>query len=212
MSLFPSWIEHRPMVEAVRLELSLPCLDDNTADLDRLTRGLAQRGFTPLHVPPSGMGRLIEHIRLGSFNVTALVGKNGPYWELVDLLPGFTDGPVLGFAVDLGSSSLAFYLIDLRAGKILAQRSAPNPQIPFGDDILTRILFARTEPNRKLLQRILVKAMNESMVSMLEERGLGAENVLAMTVAGNTAMSHFFLGLDPGSICKEPYIPAANRF
>jgi uncharacterized 2Fe-2S/4Fe-4S cluster protein (DUF4445 family) len=200
------------MVEAQQLELAPPALNDNTGDLDRLLRALKQNGFPSVHVHPSSLDRVIRRVREGDFKVTAVLGYTPCHWELIDVLPGLREEPTLGFAVDLGTTRLAFYLIDLKAGKILAETSVSNPQIPIGEDILTRILYARDEKNRKRLQDLLLDTFNGTMAGMLARSGHAPENVFALTVAGNTTMSHFFLGLDPCNICKEPYIPAANRF
>lgn len=208
----PSWLKDRPLVEVLPLELSHPHLNDNTGDLDRLTRELKQRGFAPLQVHPSNMRNLSQRMRQEEFRVTALLGYSQCHWELMDVYPGSWEDPLLAFAVDLGTSSLAFFLIDLRKREVLEETSVENPQVPHGEDILTRILFAREERNRETLQKLLVNTFNHTMLSLLERRGYSPRNVCAMTVAGNTTMSHFLLGLDPANICKEPYIPAANRF
>jgi len=211
-SLLPSWLQRQPMVETLQLELAPPHLNDNTGDLDRLGRALKQQGYNPLQIHPRNMHRFVQQIRRQEFRLTAILGFASCHWELIDILPGFTQTPTLAFAVDLGTTRLAFYLIDLKTGEILEHVSVANPQIPHGEDILTRILFARREENLGALQSLLIDTFNRSMQDILTARGLTARDVYALAVAGNTTMSHFLLGLDPCNICKEPYIPAANRF
>ena len=211
-SFFPSWLEDRPLLEILQLELPPPHLNDNTGDLDRLVKVLKQRGFSPLLVHPSILDRILQRIREDQFRITAVVGYGQCHWELIDVLPGARKNPALAFAVDLGSSRLAFYLMDLTRREILEERSVDNPQIPYGEDILTRILFAREQANRKILQRLLLDLFNDTMKQMVEGRGYSLSDVYTLTVAGNTTMSHFLLGLNPTNICKEPYIPAVNRF
>jgi uncharacterized 2Fe-2S/4Fe-4S cluster protein (DUF4445 family) len=208
----PSWINHQPMVEPLECELPPPSLNDNTGDLDRLVRALIQRGFSPLQIPPSRINHSIRQIRQGRFKVTAVLGYHLCHWELMGVFAGFEKRPLLGFAVDLGSSRLIFYLLDLRTGKMLAENSVPNPQLAHGEDILTRILFARKASNLRLLQRLLVDSFNHTMRQMLKEIGSSPLDVYALAIAGNTTMSHLLMGLDPTNICKEPYIPAVNRF
>ncbi len=213
MSLnLPGWLQHLPMVESIPVELPLPHLNDNTGDLDRLLRQLAEKGYSPVQVQPSSLSRILRRIREGGFSVTAVLGYTPCHWELIDVFPGLSEDPPLGFGVDLGTSRLAFYLVDLGTGKILDEASADNPQIPHGEDILTRILYARQERNRVELQRLLIGTFNEVMGDLTDRHGLDLGQVYAVTVAGNTTMSHFFLSLDPCNICKEPYIPAVNRF
>ncbi len=208
----PGWLQHLPMVESIHMELPPPHLNDNTGDLDRLLRKLAEMGYSPIQVLPSSLNRILRRIREGGFSVTAVLGYTLCHWELIDVFSGLLEDPPLGFGVDLGTSRLAFYLMDLRTGKILDEASADNPQIPHGEDILTRILFARQEANRLELQKLLIGTFNRVMGDLTARHDFSREQVFAVTVAGNTTMSHFFLALNPCNICKEPYIPAANRF
>lgn len=209
---FPSWFSLQPLVRSVCVALPPPHLNDNTADLDRLVRSLRMEGLEPLQVPPLGIRAWTRAIRLGNFNVSVHVGFTGAQWEILDVSPKCFPGPTLGFAVDLGTTQLSFTLLDLETGEALDADSTPNPQIPFGEDILTRILFVREPDNLASLQALLLDAFNEIMGRMLGRRGFSASQVLGMAVGGNTTMSHLFLGLDPTNICREPYIPAVNRF
>jgi uncharacterized 2Fe-2S/4Fe-4S cluster protein (DUF4445 family) len=209
---FPDWLRSMPLIESLRVDLPVPHLNDNTADLDRLARALVQKGFAPIRFHPLKMNGIQKKIRDEDFSFRAVLGYTGYYWEVMDILPARADGPVLGFSTDCGTSSLVFHLIDIGGRKALASKTIANPQLPHGEDILTRILFARTPKNRRTLKDLLINSFALAMKGMLEEEGFSPENVYAVTVAGNTTMSHFFWGLDPANICKEPYIPAANRF
>ncbi|MDY0040235.1 MAG: ASKHA domain-containing protein [Desulforhabdus sp.] len=205
-------LKEQPLVEFLQVELPQPSLNDNSGDLDRLARALMQKGFSPLQYNPPSLKNLVGKIRRHNFKVTAVLGFNECHWELIDILSGSSEHAALGFSVDLGTSQLVFYLIDLRDRTILTQVSIANPQIIYGEDILTRILFARQEENLQTLQTLLINTFNQIMQQMVEDRGYSLDNVYALAIAGNTTMSHFLLGLDPTNICKEPYIPAANSF
>lgn len=210
--VLPPWIKHLPMVESVPCSLPPPSLDDNAGDFDRLLRVLRQRGFSPVTADPSRLNHFVRQVRQGEFNVTAVLGFCGCHWELMEVFPGFGEFPLLGFAVDLGTTRLAFYLLDLKTGKVIDEDSVPNPQIPYGEDILTRILASRKVATRNLLHRLLRDSCNQSMFTMLDRSGFLPLNVYAISIAGNTTMSHFLMGLNPANICREPYIPAVNRF
>jgi uncharacterized 2Fe-2S/4Fe-4S cluster protein (DUF4445 family) len=159
------------------------------------------------------LDRLGRSIREGDCRVTVVLAYTPHCWEVMELFPGFVEHPILAFAMDLGTTSIALYLLDLREGKVIKDSSVPNPQIRHGEDILTRILFARREENRRELQRLVIDTVNENISRMLEGLPLGhSARGFALTVAANTTMSHLFLGLDPTGICREPYIPVANRF
>jgi uncharacterized 2Fe-2S/4Fe-4S cluster protein (DUF4445 family) len=200
------------MVELFASELPPPSLDDNTGDLDRLLRALKQKGFSPVRFAPSQINHLARQIRRGQFKVTVVLGYHLCHWELLEVYAGFEERPILGLAVDLGSSRMGFYLLDLQRAEVLAEHSVSNPQIPHGEDILTRILFARKPRNLRLLQKLLLDAFNHTMQKMLKEKGYSCTDVYAVAIAGNTTMSHFLMGIDPANICKEPYIPMVNQF
>ncbi len=209
---FPTGFKLQPMVRSVCLDLSPPHLNDNTADLDRLVRSIRRKGFEPLWIPPLQIPRWIRAIRAGDFRVRVHMGFNGVHWEILDVSPHCTPEPLLGFAVDLGTTRLSFLLLNLENGEALGIESTQNPQVPLGEDILTRILFAREPGNLDRLQSLLIEAFNVTMRKMLERQNWSPSQVFGVAVGGNTTMSHLFLGLDPSTICREPYIPAVNQF
>jgi len=210
--LFPEWLEAKPMIEAVKVELTPPRLGDNIADLDRLTRARAAQGFAPVLVDPGQLGRLAAAIRRLGYRATAILGFVRLGWELLDVVPIDAGPPLLGCALDLGTTSLAFYLVDLQTARVIAQTSVKNPQIPYGEDILTRIIYARSPENLEHLRHLLLDTIRAALSRLVQDLGADGSAIHVLTVAGNTTMSHFFLGLDPATICKEPYIPVANTF
>ena len=190
-SFLPPWLKSLPLVEAPHLELVPPHLNDNTGDLDRLIRALKQRGYAPVHVNPARINHWVRRLREGKYRVTAIIGYASCHWELLEVQPDPPEKrPILGFAVDLGTTSLAFYLVDLARREILAHTSVANPQIPIGEDILTRILYAREDESIRKLQSLLLESFNQVMGSMLGQMGYREDQVYALAVAGNTAMSH----------------------
>ena len=211
-SEFPKWLQEKPLACPVALDLPQPSLADNTADVDRLARALALAGFAPVRFDPRRMVALTRRIREENFRFTAVVGFSRPFWHVLDILPQSPLGPILGFSVDLGTSSIVVRLIDLAGRKTISEVSVSNPQVVHGEDILSRILFARTDEGRSELRRTLIAACADAMRGSLAERGFSFENVYAVACAGNTAMSHFLAGLDASNLCKEPYIPAANTY
>lgn len=209
---FPVWLQDEPLVKTVCVELPLPSLLDNTGDLDRFARGLALLGFAPVRFHAGSMGGLSREMRRNNFRFRAVLGFAAPCWEVLDILPEFSRAPTLGFAVDLGTSSLVFRLIDISRKEILSERSVQNPQIAYGEDILSRIFFAGSLTGQETLRKVLIEACAEAMCAILDACGFSPADVHAVVCAGNTAMSHFFWGLDPSNICREPYIPGANSF
>jgi len=102
-------------------------------------------------------------------------------------------------------------LLDLATGAIKEETSFLNPQIRVGPDILTRIHYAGQEGGLQELQALLVKSLNQEIRFLAEIRGISTRRIVGASVAGNTTMTHLFLGLDTYWICREPYIPVLNR-
>jgi uncharacterized 2Fe-2S/4Fe-4S cluster protein (DUF4445 family) len=208
----PVELENPPLIESIAVDLPAPSLNDNTADLDRLARTLAQMGCSPVQIAPGKMDELVRKMRGNDLCFRAVVGYTGTHWEVLDVVARAPDPAVFGFALDLGTSSLVFRLIDIARKKIIREVSAKNPQVAWGEDILSRIIFARDQEGLAVLRDSLVEACSDAMLKMLEDSGTSAHCIYALSCAGNTAMSHFFWGLDPSNLCREPYIPAANTF
>jgi uncharacterized 2Fe-2S/4Fe-4S cluster protein (DUF4445 family) len=208
----PVKVENRPLVESISLDLPVPSLGDNTADLDRLARSLDQLGFSPVRIAPRRMDELARKMRAEGPGLRAVLGYAGAHWEILDVVPKSEESAVFGFALDLGSTTLVIRLIDIGRGKTVGEATVKNPQVKWGEDILSRILFARTPEGLRDLRACLIDACSRAMRKMLDDSGVQPSCVHAVSCAGNTAMSHFFWGLDPSHICREPYIPAANTF
>jgi len=117
----------------------------------------------------------------------------------------------LGCAVDLGSTTIVLYLLDLDSGEELASAGYENLQRIHGEDILSRILFASGDGGLETLQAEVRKVLNRGILELSRRAGVDPYNVYFCSIAGNTTMIHFLLGLDPSHIPKEPYIPVANH-
>ncbi len=129
--------------------------------------------------------------------------------EVVSFLPGHLDGPPVGVAADLGSTSVAAGLIDLETGDVLAIADALNPQVRHGADIISRIEFAQSHPDgNETLHRLAVQVLAELIGRVAEKGGVPEDRVVAMTVAGNPAMLHTLAGVDVRPLGQVPYVGA----
>jgi uncharacterized 2Fe-2S/4Fe-4S cluster protein (DUF4445 family) len=202
-----------PWIRLVRTELKPPSLGDNTGDVDRLLKGL-QRLLPGRNIIPefSLIKRSPALMREQGYDVEALLYEQANTWKLFDLLPRPRANPLYGLAVDLGSSTLVVRLVNLETGDVQGETSFLNPQTEIGHDILTRIHYAGQPGGLAKLQHLVVDSLNREIHRVAANRGMKAESILGMVVAGNTTMTHLFLGLDPYWLCREPYIPAANTF
>ncbi len=200
-----------PLVKPFRLALPPPKLGDNRAHDTRL-RAEAE---TILGHRPAISLRALKALGKGlpawGYELDAVAVFSTCKWTIAHAAAPGKAGKALALGVDLGSTSVVFYLVDASSGEILETKSCPNPQIVHGEDILDRILFAGRNDGLRVLQRQIVDLFNNVMLELASAHGATPENIFFITVAGNTTMCHFLLGLDPSNICKEPYIPAANR-
>ena len=200
-----------PWIRSLTLKLTPPSLGDNTADADRLIKAAGQQlDSGPVEIPFARLAELPKTLRGSEFKTTAAFFKDEGRWRLIDLFPPETDGRLYAAAVDLGSSTVVVRLLDLANGETRDEVSFHNPQIRLGDDILTRIHYANEPGGLAELRKLLIDRLNEALTAMAESLGADTRGIVAMAAAGNTAMTHFFLGLDPYWICREPYIPVVN--
>ena len=211
-----------PIVRQFFLTIEPPSLSDNTTDFERLKRELArQHGIRDLVASLPMLRKVARTLRESAahdgqaWQVTAVLEMgtwmhaNAPP-RLIDLRPGDHTGRTLAVAVDIGTTSNVVYLVDLVSGKFIDSSASYNAQISCGEDVISRILYARKEGGLEHLQRLVVGTINERLQELAERNAVDLSQVYAMTVAGNTTMIHLFLALDPAYIRLEPYIPTVT--
>ena len=194
-----------PVAREFTLELSPPSLDDQRADEARLRQALAaELGEEPL-IPLSILRRLPQILR-PHFRLKARVGFDGFHWRVIDVYPWEAEKPFWGLGIDLGSTGVVLYLFDFLRRKVIKKRSFKNPQIPYGEDILTRLHFANRPERRQELHEVTLKALAEEITDFVQP----LEALMYVAICGNTTMSHFLLNLETRHLYREPYIPAAS--
>ncbi|MCX5870696.1 MAG: ASKHA domain-containing protein [Deltaproteobacteria bacterium] len=223
-----------PFVLPVPVTADQPSLQDNTADLDRLRHALGLKllavdtaggalGVRPLEIPFARIVPLCRRFRQAGFSGVALVNDLPDRWVLADFLPQ-SPGRLPAMALDLGTTHLEATLVDLLTGQVLFSAGRENSQIEYGADILSRIHQATSvrrqmrevvdlsflDPGLAVLQQSIVACINALIVELASGSGVAAEDIRALSVSGNTTMTHLLLGLDPFHICREPYIPMVN--
>lgn len=200
------------MARVLSLDLPAPDLDDNQSHEARLRAALVPLlGLEP-EVSRLACQELAHVLPTSGYRVQALVVEGPAGWDVATVVPPGNRMVPYGLAVDLGSSTVVFHLVDLRSGEVCGTISRPNPQAAHGEDILERILFAGRGQGLSVLQSETVLLFNRAIKELVSEQGDKVTDVVFLAVAGNTTMCHFLLGLDPAHLCKEPYIPVANRF
>lgn len=200
-----------PRFRRAYLTLPHPSLEDNLSDWQRIEREAAKiwpgRQFNPTY-------RVLQEIpsllRESNWKVTGDFFDRGDALVLINLQKGKkTIGP-FGLVVDVGTTTLVIELIELSTGSVWGKTSRYNPQITYGEDVISRVIYARQENGLSQLQREVVKAIEHMAKKLIEESILSSEDVSGIYLSGNTIMLHLLAGIDPSSILEEPYVPAAN--
>ena len=196
----------------VPLELTEPSLEDTMPDNERLLRALEDALGVPMQsimIPYSTLKNLSFTLRQSGWKVKCVISRDNDRVLVRDVLPGDSTDPMVGFALDLGTTSLAGVLVDLETGKILAKASGGNGQIRYGADVINRIVESAKPGGRKRLQDAVIK---ESIIPMLAQMyrtsGVNPRRIYRMVVAGNTTMNHLLLGLHADPVRMEPFVPS----
>jgi uncharacterized 2Fe-2S/4Fe-4S cluster protein (DUF4445 family) len=195
----------------VDLEVVPPDLYDLRSDASRLQDALAASGAPGTVVSYPIMAALSERLRAWDWKLRAAV-RDGELRAVLPLGERF-----LGIAVDIGTTKVAAYLIDIESGETLRRASAMNPQIPFGEDVMSRISYAMEhEQGRSMLQRRIAETLNSLVESMCDQEPGQAgrfhpDQIVEAVVVGNTAMHHFFAGLPVQQLGLLPFVPAVSE-
>lgn len=198
-----------PSVRKFLLDLPAPTLEDTRADLARIGDALAaDHGVSLADVDLGLLPAIGPVLREGGWRVTVSMYDG----ELIQVEPGDRTGCACGVAVDLGSTKIAAYLVDLKTGATIEARGMMNPQIAYGEDIMSRITTAvRHTDGARRLQEAVVEAIGRLIRSLCQDNGLCPSDVLEITLVGNTAMHHLLLGLPTRQLAGSPFVPAVAR-
>ena len=185
-----------------------PSLEDPSGDLERLLAALGREwSLVDLEVDPTLLPGLQATLREAKFAVTAAV-RDGV--EVVGLWPGFWERP-LGVAVDVGSTTVAAHLCDLSSGEVLASRGVMNPQIRFGEDLMSRVSHVMLNPGSDAdMTRVVRQAVDGMIGELVAEVEASPEDVLELVLVANPIMHHLFLGLSPVELGMAPFALATD--
>jgi uncharacterized 2Fe-2S/4Fe-4S cluster protein (DUF4445 family) len=197
-----------PLVHLHYVEVDEPRLDRPSGDLQRLLRALAEQWrLADLSCAPHLLRRLQKCLREGEWRVTVAVREHR---EVVGVWPGFR-AQMLGVAVDVGSTTLAAHLCDLASGEVLASEGVANPQIRFGEDLMSRVSYAMLNPGGDAEMTHAVRRAIDALIARLTERvGATGDDVLEMTFVGNPIMHHLLLGISPLELGTAPFALASD--
>ena len=205
-------------VKRVNLSLVAPSLDDQTDDWSRLKTALRQQvGFTNPVVSLPMLRKIGRILREGEWEATAIleIKDEGSLIKeyLVDLMPGHTDDytPLWGAAIDIGTTTVTLWLVDLVTGRVEAQASEYNGQIARGEDVISRIIFAGKDHGGDELREMVLKTINSLIEIGCRRAQADPAQIVKATIAGNSTMVHLLLGIPATSIRLSPFVTAINQ-
>ena len=202
---------HSPLATKLYLELPPPNLDDKMGDLERLYREIRKKqDIAIIQTGLSNIRNLSELLRSSNWGITVTLGKRGGTIEIVLVEPDNTSSQNYGLAFDIGTTTISGQLIDLNRKNILGTKITYNKQAAFGNDVITRIIFAQEGGGLEKLHHAVVDGMNEMAHDLIKEHNVDQNNITCVLCAGNATMVHLLLKIDPTYIRREPYVPTAN--
>jgi uncharacterized 2Fe-2S/4Fe-4S cluster protein (DUF4445 family) len=204
--------KHGPLSTKIFLKLPQPTIDDNAGDADRLLREIKKyhKEIDIMQMGLSNIKKLPRLLRESNWEVTVTLGNRNKTTEVVLIEPSDRSKKNFGVAVDIGTTTIVAYLVDLHSQKVLSSKASYNPQVDFGEDVISRIIFAQHEKGLEKLHHAVIDAVNTLIDNLIKEVKLTLDDVTAVLLAGNTTMTHLLLKIDPTHIRKDPYIPAVN--
>ncbi|WP_414901408.1 ASKHA domain-containing protein [Rhizobium cremeum] len=206
-------IERNPAVHLCYVEVDEPDMHKPLGDLDRLKVMLEKDwGHSDLQVAPYLLPEIQKILRKGNWAVTAAIHRDSPTSRptVIALWPGLHN-EAYGLACDIGSTTIAIHLVSLLSGRIVASSGASNPQIRFGEDLMSRVSYVMMNPDgREAMTKAVRQAINELTDKVCAEGGVSRTDILDSVFVANPIMHHLFLGIDPTELGQAPFALAVS--
>ena len=200
-----------PLVRKFFIEMSPPTIHDHTADHERLY--LAIREKTDAPIMQTGfriLQKLSRLLQSCDYKATVTTGQRGKTTEVIEVEPGDHRKRNFAIAVDLGTTTVVAHLVDLTNAATIDREATYNSQINFGEDYVRRIIYAEENNAFDEMQNRIVQDVNNLIVTLATRQKIDLREISTVICAGNTAMVHFMLNLDPTRIRREPYVASAG--
>jgi uncharacterized 2Fe-2S/4Fe-4S cluster protein (DUF4445 family) len=201
-------IEIDPVVRLHYVEVGEPDMHEPTSDFRRLQRALREQwGLSETNADLPVLAGLQKALRAGGWKVTVALRKD---CDIVAVMPGFAER-AFGLAIDVGSTTIAAHLCDLTSGEVVASCGTMNPQIRFGEDLMSRVSYVMMNPSGdKELTRAVREAIDALIGEASREAGVARGEIMEITVVGNPIMHHLVLGFDPTELGGAPFALAID--
>ncbi len=208
-------IELDPSTKLFYVEVREPDMHDPSSDMERLKEALQEQWeLEGLLGDLKIMQRLQTALREGKWCVTCAVhfGRTRAQGRIVNVWPGFYDGTIYGAAFDIGSTTVACHLSDLRTGKTVASSGLMNPQIRFGEDLMSRVSYSMMNPDgAEKMTEAVREAINALLGQVATQALISTDEIFECTFVGNPIMHHLLLGIDPVELGGAPFALAAGE-
>ena len=204
-----SEIEADPVFKKYYIEMDPPVLSDMEADFSRIKSAVFKKYRQDIScIDFEVLKNMPDILRKNSWKVTVTV-RNG---EVIFIEAGDRAKNAYGIAIDLGTTKIAVLLVDLFTGKTISKKGVMNPQISFGEDVMSRIHFAmQDEGNAAKIKKAVVDQINRTIAGLAAESEIGIDEIIECTVVGNTAMHHILLGLPVRQLGLSPFIALTDK-
>ena len=207
-------ITMNPSTRLYYVEVEEPDMHDPSGDLERLVIALRRDWALPALEADLGVLRNLQKaLRKGDWKVTVAVHLGDAVFSprIVAIWPGFYEGTIYGLAVDLGSTTIAAHLCDLRSGEVVASSGIMNPQIRFGEDLMSRVSYGMMNPTGSdEMTRAVREGMNALFVQIASEAQIDRDLIMDVVFVCNPVMHHLFLGIDAYELGQAPFALATS--
>ena len=203
-----------PATRLYYVEVDEPDMHEPTGDFERLARALSRQWqIDGIAAELTLMRRLQPALRKGNWKVTVALhkGNHDARYRILDIWPGYHEGQLLGLAIDLGSTTIAAHLCDLSDGAVLASAGVMNPQIRFGEDLMSRVSYAMMNPGGDVEMTAAVRtALNGLIQTIAGEAKVDPRSIYELVFVCNPVMHHLLLGIDPVELGQAPFALATS--
>ena len=208
-------IEMDPATKLYFIEVAEPDMHEPSGDLERLNHALkSQWGLEEVSADLRVMRKLQPALRKGKWQITAAVFQDhkAEKGRIIELWPGLHEDGIFGLAIDLGSTTIAAHLTDLRSGAVVASSGLMNPQIRFGEDLMSRVSYAMMNPGGDLEMTAAVReAMNTLIAEIANQAEIDPNLIVEIVFVCNPVMHHLLLGIDPVELGQAPFALATSE-
>ncbi|MCC5967923.1 MAG: DUF4445 domain-containing protein, partial [Natronohydrobacter sp.] len=203
-----------PATRLYFVEVQEPDMHEPSGDFERLAKALrTEWDVAEITAGLEVLRKLQPVLREGGWRVTVALHKDhnaGPH-RVLDIWPGLYEGGLYGLAIDLGSTTIAAHLCDLRTGEVVLSSGIMNPQIRFGEDLMSRVSYVMMNPGGDLeMTRAVREGMDALIAEIAREAGVSAREIMEAVIVCNPVMHHLFLGIDPVELGQAPFALATS--